>query len=230
MEILTPFEEATDFVQIGCIPSAGYVLPCVRGLTHHIQSMISKYHSSFVQALKQSLRRQMTNYEENEVYIAAAILDPRFKLRWCFDETEKKEFTEMITTMVNRSVPATIATVTDDIRIDPPPSKRAKSLFSFMPEPSVQFESQFTSVTSELDNYLQSPCVSMEVNPAEHWKKEISKYPHLSKLAMEVLGVPSSSAPVECLFSIAGKLFRPERCNLKDSRFQELMFIRCNNN
>ena len=25
MEILTPFEEATDFVQIGCIPSAGHV-------------------------------------------------------------------------------------------------------------------------------------------------------------------------------------------------------------
>ena len=25
MEILTPFEEATGFVQVGCVPSAGYV-------------------------------------------------------------------------------------------------------------------------------------------------------------------------------------------------------------
>ena len=99
-----------------------------------------------------------------------------------------------------------------------------------MPEPSVQSESQSTSFTNELDNYLQSSCVSMEVNPMEFWKKEKTKYPHLSKLAKEVLGVPSSSAPVERLFGIASKLYRPEHCNLKDSRFEELMFIQCNNN
>ena len=29
VEILTPFEEATEFVQVGCVPSAGYVLPCI---------------------------------------------------------------------------------------------------------------------------------------------------------------------------------------------------------
>ena len=57
MEILTPFEEATDFVQIGCVPSAGYVLPYIQGLNHHVQAMVSKYHSTFVQALKQSLRK-----------------------------------------------------------------------------------------------------------------------------------------------------------------------------
>ena len=230
MEILAPFEEATDFVQIGCVPSASYVMPCIRGLNHHVQGMVSKYHSTFVQGLKQSLRKRMAYYEEKEVYITAAILDPRFKLWWCFNETEKKEFTEMITSALERSVPATVSTVSTEDNTNPPPSKKAKTLFSFMPEPSVQSESQSTSLTNELDNYLQSSCVSMEVNPTEFWKKEKTKYPHLSKLAKEVLGVPSSSAPVKRLFSIAGKLFRPEHCNLKDARFEELMFIRCNNN
>ena len=27
VKILLPFEEATDFVQVSCVPSAGYVLP-----------------------------------------------------------------------------------------------------------------------------------------------------------------------------------------------------------
>lgn len=36
VDILTPFEEATDFVPINCVPSARYVLPCVRGLSHHL--------------------------------------------------------------------------------------------------------------------------------------------------------------------------------------------------
>ena len=34
---------------------------------------------------------------------------------------------------------------------------------------------------------------------------------------------------LERLFSIAGKIFRPERCNLTDSLFEQLMFIRYNN-
>ena len=42
------------------------------------------------------------------------------------------------------------------------------------------------------------------------------------------LSVPASSAPVERLFSIAGKVFRPERCRLTDKNFETLMFIRSN--
>ena len=42
------------------------------------------------------------------------------------------------------------------------------------------------------------------------------------------LCVPASSARVERLFSIAGKIFRPKRCRLMDKRLEELMFIRCN--
>lgn len=55
VEILTPFEDATKFVQIGCVPSAGYVLPCIRGLNHHFENMVSKYHSGLVRGLQQSL-------------------------------------------------------------------------------------------------------------------------------------------------------------------------------
>ena len=40
--------------------------------------------------------------------------------------------------------------------------------------------------------------------------------------------IPASSAAVERLFSIAGKIYRPDRCRLSDSRFEQLMFIRSN--
>ena len=67
----------------------------------------------------------------------------------------------------------------------------------------------------------------MSTDPANFWKEH--QYQVLAKLAKEVLAVPASSAPVERLFSIAGKVFTPERCRLTDSRFEQLMFIRCNN-
>ena len=65
---------------------------------------------------------------------------------------------------------------------------------------------------------------------ANYWKENHRKYPPLANIAKEVLGIPSSSSAVERLFSIAGKVFTPERCRLSDDRFEQLMFIRCNNN
>ena len=37
-----------------------------------------------------------------------------------------------------------------------------------------------------------------------------------------------SSAAVERLFSIAGKIYQRDRCRLSDSRLEQLMFIRSN--
>ena len=48
----------------------------------------------------------------------------------------------------------------------------------------------------------------------------------LSKMVQNYLCIPAD--PVERLFSIAGKIFRPERCRLADKHFQQLMFLRCN--
>ena len=67
MEILTPFEEATDFAQIEDYPTAGYVL--LRGLKHQLANLMTKYHSSFVLSLKDSLTRRMSEYETMNNYI-----------------------------------------------------------------------------------------------------------------------------------------------------------------
>ena len=91
VEILTPFEEATEFVQVGCVPSAGYVLPCIRGSYHHIENMVSKYHSGLVRGLKQSLHRCMPYYKENETYIVACILDPHLSLGGVLMMLKKKD-------------------------------------------------------------------------------------------------------------------------------------------
>ena len=60
------------------------------------------------------------------------------------------------------------------------------------------------------------------------WKEK--EFSVLAKLACNYLMIPASSAPVEGLFSVAGKLFRPERSSVSDARFEELMTILCNPN
>jgi len=64
--------------------------------------------------------------------------------------------------------------------------------------------------------------------PLTYWQDNPSTFPSLAKIAEIVLGISASSAPVKRLFSVAGKVFRPEKiCRLADSTFEKLMFIRC---
>lgn len=53
--------------------------------------------------------------------------------------------------------------------------------------------------------------------------------PFLSQLSIAYLNTPVSIVPVERLFSIAGTIFRPERCSISDKKFENIMIIKCNN-
>ncbi|KAG7168750.1 hypothetical protein Hamer_G026071 [Homarus americanus] len=64
-------------------------------------------------------------------------------------------------------------------------------------------------------------------DPLGYCKAKQPEFPVLTRLAAKYLAIPATSAPVERLFSIASKLLRPERCNLRDNRFEQLMMIRC---
>ena len=62
-----------------------------------------------------------------------------------------------------------------------------------------------------------------------YWGLNSNKFPVLSKMAQIYLALPASSAPLERLFSIGGKICRAERCMLSDKHFEMLMFLKCNN-
>ncbi len=227
VEILTPFEEATDFSQIENHPSAGYVIPCIRGLLHQLETMTSKYNCAFVLALKNSLTKRMHIYETKQLYHTATILDPRFKLLWCKDSDEKKEMKTMIINLASSfsSAKESITQIKPENDDNQPPKKK-KRVFLFM-EQQHQLPKE-TSHELEISKYLEEPIVDHKTDPLEYWKSKSEQFPILSAIAEATLAVPASSAPVERLFSIAGKVFRPDRCRLSDATFESLMFIRCN--
>ena len=43
-----------------------------------------------------------------------------------------------------------------------------------------------------------------EINPLEWWKKNKHIYPNVAKCARMWLSVPTTSTPIECVFSICG--------------------------
>ena len=109
-----------------------------------------------------------------------------------------------------------------------PASKRSKSVFDIiMQQEPPATRSREARFEAEIDAYLSIRRLPDDADPALYWKDE-SRFPTIKLLAAKYLPILASSAPVERLFSQAGKIFRPDRCRLTDSNFTRLMNIRSN--
>jgi hypothetical protein len=63
----------------------------------------------------------------------------------------------------------------------------------------------------------------MTENPLDFWRMNSARFQLLTNAARKYIATPATSAPVERLFSIAGKIFRPDRCLLTDTTFETLL-------
>ena len=89
IELMAAFEEAMDRVQ-GEKVTASFIIPIIRGLEKHLQSVEWKYNKDLVDNLSIEMER-LGPYETKEHFLAATFLDPRLKLR-CFDKNEQEDF------------------------------------------------------------------------------------------------------------------------------------------
>ena len=227
-EIIEPFKEVTDRIQGEKIVTSSMVIICTRGLRAALQELQLTYNSKLLSSLKSSLEKRLQQYEEMACFKLAATLDPRFKLDWCTEE-EVPQIRSLLTSTASHHHPGQPSSA-DESSSAPPPRKRSK-LFGFMATRSLPVQSSATEspATTEIHNYLSQATLPEDTDPLSYWKEQHHSLPLLSKLACKYLSIPASSAPVERLFSIAGKVFRPERCRLGDAHFEQLMLIRCNN-
>ena len=68
-------------------------------------------------------------------------------------------------------------------------------------------------------------CIQHESNLLTYWTDNKWKFPQLAAMSHWLLCIPASSAPVERIFSTAGKMMHPDLARLVD---QQLMFVKCN--
>uniref|UniRef100_A0A1X7TPU4 BED-type domain-containing protein n=1 Tax=Amphimedon queenslandica TaxID=400682 RepID=A0A1X7TPU4_AMPQE len=226
IEILIPFEEATDALQEQDIVTGSFVIPCIRGLQAALDSLKLKHKSAIVTDLLASLNYRMSCYESRDHFICAAILDPRFKLVWCSSNEEKmnmkSKFIEIMSNEFDNEELSSTSSAAGDSVQQPQPKRR--KLFSYLPSTKTS-----SRINIEVDLYLSEPALPEEAKPLDFWKLNESKFPKLSRMAKYYLSIPASSAPVERLFSIiAGKIFRQDRCSMTDAVFQKLIAIKYN--
>lgn len=218
VEVLEPFEEATDMVQLDKHVSISLALPCVLGLRKHLSETSTRHCTGIVMGLAQALDRRLAGILEDPLYVTATTLDPQFKLSWSSDlDWHKQVLLEEIakhTQAVSPPEPSPEA--------QPSPSKRSK-LFSFIKQrPTTQAK----SVEQELAAYLHEEPTDEE--PLHYWKRKSIDFPLLSQVAKKVFTVPATTTSVDRIFSTIGKTLRPERCRLLPKNLETLIYLKAN--
>ena len=161
LEILESFEEATDIGQRDKRVTASYIIPTIIGLRIHLATMQSRYNCGMMRALRTSLDKRKAVYENNEVFRLASCLDPRFKLQWCRNSSQREA---MIAELSAKAVDcASPAPSTEDTTATVNLVKKRSKLFDFMIVP-VAID-QPASVMVEVNQYPREHPCHMKVAP-----------------------------------------------------------------
>ena len=148
----------------------------------------------------------------------------------CFiflDSCLARERNVVVTEAVNCALPDCKESAENTEANQPPPKKSGTIFDEIMPVDTPVTLTPKMQVESKIKAYSQLPCLEDEADPVEYWRNE-ARFPTVKKRAEKYMPVLASAAPVERLFSQAGRVFRADRCRLTDTNSMMLMNIRSN--
>ncbi|XP_033122539.1 uncharacterized protein LOC117121436 [Anneissia japonica] len=230
IEVLEPFEDATDYILKSSTASVSYVIPCIRGLQHFLQTTRVQHVTKMVQQLSQSTITWFASYQFNDTYLLAAVLDPRFKCNWCQENDLIKcmQLLEEKGNQINSCLPNGVTIKMEEAESESTPSKKMK-LFDFMTEGPDKASSSSVSLTQEIKNYIHASNVSLNTSTLDYWCQNKDTYPTLAKIAQNVLCIPAISCKAEEMFeSVEQILQQSDHHNTSAKTFEDLMFVHCN--
>lgn len=218
VEVLEPFEEATDMVQGDKHVSISLAVPCVLGLRKHLSETATRQCTGILVGLAQSLDRRLSGILEDPLYVTATALDPQFKLTWSSD-TERHR--QVLLREVARHIQ--VRSPQEPSQEPTPPPSKCSKLFSFIKQRPA---SQPKSIEQELETYLlEDPTEEYSLH---YWKRKAIDFPQLSQVAKKVFTVPATTTPVENILKNLGKILRPERCRLLPKNLETLIYLKAN--
>jgi len=144
--ILEPFEKATLLLQKNI--SASITIPVTLGLKHQIKHISGIYSNKMISTFKSSMGKRMAQFESDESYTIASMLDPRFKIRWCVPDGIEKN-----TSLLKEAV-CNIGNDDGDVTASPPMKKsKSDDFFNFLPTDTVR-QRHVSGTSTEVDLYL----------------------------------------------------------------------------
>ena len=227
VEVMKYFAEATDILQAENKPTSNRVIPVIDSLENFLKR--TKRSTTAVNALCErllhGLEQRFSYLLQSAVHQAATALDPQVNLSFTDHSSDNKVFL-FSSSDVRHHVKSSLAL--PSIHVPTHCAARSSSIESGATSKLMDFNSismspcNLTETEIELQAYFdQSP---LAVDPILYWA-ERAKTP-LSTLALQLLSIPSSSAPAERLFSKAGIILNQRQTQLSSSKLEQLLFFK----
>ena len=180
--------------------------------------------------LLNSLESRFGYLLDSAIHKAATALDPRIKLSFADCQTEGKVFvfdsTDVIQSIKNLLPTPQVTSTPQQLPVpasslnETQPAKKLK-LLDFC---STSEGSSTDYDAGELQSFFDQPRLAGDANPIKYWTQRI-KTP-LASLALQLLTIPCSSAPVERLFSKAGIVLSKRRTRTSTEKLEKLIFLK----
>ncbi|XP_073474304.1 zinc finger BED domain-containing protein 4-like [Aquarana catesbeiana] len=221
VDVLQPFGEATDLSQGEKLVTISAVVPCILSLNHHLENHKEsvRYLGGLIRSLQESLQRRFEGIfvnvrmadEQNDVatlpfsdplYLKAALLDPSFGTMWLTHdvlatENVKEAVSAMIKNLILKEDCKPTPTTTDEDEQMPVAESESQSGL-FTAYRKKQKRDSCSSPQIQLNQYLD---ICDGQSCLQFWAMNRHMLPSLFRVAVRVMSVPASSAPVERVFS-----------------------------
>lgn len=190
---------------------------------------------------------------KDPVFLIAPFLDGRFRLSWI--STESAPVLEKVQEELSNKIQQLVLEQCILLQMDPTSPQTLDNdcstpiLLSTSQGQSASVSAATSPVTPKrklLFGNIAQEQKKVRSDPFGHIKDEMCKYlndnfadpmiliksghiyPTLSKLAIKILSIPATSAPVERVFSQSGFLFRQHRASMTRTTLQQLTMLKCN--
>ena len=237
VSLMQPIAIALDVLQgeTGNQVTAGHLIPAIVVIKRKIQELRNskklKVCEPLADALLKGIENRFNNYFFSDELRLASVIHPKFKFNWLSDGysseeeidasktgfiAELKRKIEIMIQADSKAISGAANNITglDVSPIDP------KDFFSPLKPISSQ-QQIFSPADDEISRFFQSKTTN-DLRCLD------SFFPYIRKLFIQLnTGLPSSAA-VERLFSLGGRVLTPMRTQLSDQRFESLVFLRSN--
>ncbi|CAN6555737.1 unnamed protein product [Malus baccata var. baccata] len=209
---LKKFYDATLTLSATFTPTSHLILSTVIALQMEIQEQILKASNATLQSVATSMKLKFDKHwgdieKVNHILFVAQALDPRYKFEMLETNLEELSYGWSKIREEKVRVKDYVTEMTTKIQ-----RKRA--------------EAQQNEIANEVDMYFNDLPQSLTYegfNLLNWWKGNCDQYPTLSKVAKDVLVIPSSTVASENVFSLGGRVVDPFRAFLTHKTVEALV-------
>jgi hypothetical protein len=218
--VLTPFEHLTTALSAQANPTLSLVLPGIQSLRRRMSTPADGEPEAISRVREAAVRALSTRFFENaalmRLLFECSTVDPRFK------KSPVDEGVDVLSVLKSlcASCPHPPAAVAEPREAGPsaPPDGGLAGLLSWVP-------AAVENTEDELRRYFIEAPTHPDSDPLDWWRHNGHRFPSVARVAERYLAIPSTGAPVERMFSLAGSTADQHRWRMAPATAEMLVFL-----